>query len=48
MKIRYILFCVRWLWKNRNWESSRQKYKAMDREWKRKEKQLLERKGAKL
>ena len=40
MKIRYILFCVRWLWKNRNWESSRQKYKALDRDWRKEERRL--------
>lgn len=35
--IRYYLFCIGWLWRNRTWGNSRQKYKAMDRDWQRKE-----------
>lgn len=31
--IKYYLFCIRWLWKNREWRSSRQKFKAMERDW---------------
>lgn len=30
-KIRFYLFCIRWLWKNRTWRNTRQKYKAMDK-----------------
>ena len=33
-KIGYYLFCIRWLWKNREWENTRQKFKAMEREYK--------------
>lgn len=33
-KIRYYLFCIRWLWHNRDWENTRQKFKAMDRAYK--------------
>ena len=33
--IKYYWFCIRWLWRHRYWESSRQKRKAMEREWKR-------------
>ena len=33
MKIKYYLFCVKWLYKNRNWENTRQKFRAMEREW---------------
>lgn len=29
----YYLFCIRWLWKNRKWENTRQKFKAMEREY---------------
>lgn len=32
-KIRYHLFCVKWRWKNRNWEDNRHKFKAMDKDW---------------
>ena len=31
--IRYFFFCVKWLWKNRHWENTRQKFKAMDKAW---------------
>ena len=31
MKLRYYIFTMRWLWKNRTWENTRQKYKALDR-----------------
>ena len=30
-KLRYYLFCIRWLWKNREWENTRQKFKAMEK-----------------
>jgi hypothetical protein len=33
-KIGYCLFCLRWLYRNRNWASTRQKYKALDKAWK--------------
>ena len=32
-KAGYYLFCIKWLWKNRNWRDTRQKWKAMDRAW---------------
>ena len=35
-KILYYLFCIRWLWRNRRWRETRQKYKAFDKarwEW---------------
>ena len=35
-KIRYYIFCIKWLWKNRNWENTRQKWKAFERECKEK------------
>ena len=31
--IKYYIFCVKWLWKNRHWENTRQKWKAMERDW---------------
>ena len=31
--IRHHFFCIGWLWRNRNWENTRQKYKAMERDW---------------
>lgn len=31
--IRYFLFHIKWLWKNRTWENTRQKFKAMEKEW---------------
>lgn len=32
-KLRYYLFCIRWLWKNRKWENTRQKFKAMEKDY---------------
>lgn len=32
-KLKYYWFVMRWLWKHRNWQDTRQKYKAMNREW---------------
>ena len=32
--IKYYLFCIKWLWQNRNWQNSRQKFKAMEKAWK--------------
>lgn len=31
-KIRYYLRCIKWLWKNRNQENNRQKWRRMMRE----------------
>ncbi len=31
-KIKYYMACIKWLWKNRDWENTRQKFKAMERE----------------
>lgn len=33
-KLRYYIFAIRWLWRNRSWANTRQKWKAMDRAWK--------------
>ena len=33
MKIKYYIFCIRWMWKNRNWADNRYKYKAMNKAW---------------
>lgn len=33
-KIKYYIFCIKWLWRNREWENTRQKFKAMDKEYK--------------
>lgn len=30
-KLGYYLFCIKWLWKNREWENTRQKFKAMEK-----------------
>jgi len=32
-KIKYYFFRLKWLWKNRNWEPTRQKFKAMEKDW---------------
>lgn len=34
-KLRFYLFAARWLWRNRTWDNTRQKYKALDRAWSR-------------
>lgn len=31
--IKYYLFCIKWLWNNRKWANTRQKFKAMERDW---------------
>ena len=31
--IRYYAFVVRWLWNNRTWKDTRQKWKALARAW---------------
>lgn len=33
-KIKYYIFCIKWLYKNRNWENTRQKFKKMERDFK--------------
>lgn len=33
-KIKYYLFCIRWLYKNRNWDNTRQKFKKMEKDFK--------------
>ena len=32
-KIKYYIFSIRWLWRNRNWNNGRQKFKAMERDY---------------
>ena len=34
-KIKYYFFCIKWLWKNRDWANTRQKFKAMEKEYRR-------------
>ena len=34
-KIRFYIFCVRWLWRYRNWKETRQKYKKLAKDWRR-------------
>lgn len=31
-KFKYYYRCIKWLWRNRNWQNSRQKWKAMEKE----------------
>ena len=31
-KIRYYLFAIKWLWRNREWSNTRQKFKALEKE----------------
>lgn len=33
--LKYYIFCVKWLWRNRDWGNSRQKFKAMEKAWNR-------------
>jgi hypothetical protein len=33
--VSYYFRCIKWLWKNKKWENTRQKFKAMDNEVKR-------------
>ena len=32
-KIKYYIFCIKWLYKNRKWDNTRQKFKAMEKEY---------------
>ena len=34
-KLRYWFFHIKWLWKNRGWANTRQKFKAMEKEYRR-------------
>lgn len=31
--LKYYWFCIRWLYHHRYWQSTRQKMKALDRDW---------------
>lgn len=31
--VKYSWFCIKWRWKHRNWKNTRQKFKAMEKEW---------------
>lgn len=31
--LKYYLFCIIWLWKNREWKPTRQKFKALENAW---------------
>jgi len=31
--IKYYIFCIRWLWQNREWANTRQKFRALERAW---------------
>lgn len=31
--IRYYFFVAKWLWKNRRWANTRQKWKALEKAW---------------
>lgn len=33
-KIKYYIFCIKWLYQNRNWENTRQKFKKMENDYK--------------
>ena len=30
-KVRYYLFSIKWLYKNRNWQNNKKKFKALDK-----------------
>ena len=32
-KIKYYRFVIRWLWDNRTWKDTRQKWKALNKAW---------------
>ena len=40
-KLKYYIFCIKWLWKNRTWENTRQKFKAMEKAWKKEVKKVV-------
>lgn len=37
-KFRYYKFTIKWMWQNRTWKDTRQKWKAMDKDWKKEQK----------
>ena len=32
-KIKYYIFCIKWLYKNRKWDNTRQKFKRMEKDF---------------
>lgn len=32
-RVKYCIFCIKWSWKNRTWDNTRQKFKAMEKAW---------------
>jgi hypothetical protein len=34
-KLKYYIFSIRWLWKNRKWDNTRQKFKRMSEDYER-------------
>ena len=32
-QLKYYIFCIRWLWRNREWSNTRQKFRALERDW---------------
>ncbi len=32
-KIKYYIFCIKWLYKNRKWDNTRQKFKKMEKDF---------------
>jgi len=33
-KIKYYIFCIKWLWNNRTWDNTKQKFKRMEKDFK--------------
>lgn len=31
--MKYYFFAIRWVWHNRSWENTRQKWKRLDKDW---------------
>ncbi|HBB28611.1 MAG TPA: hypothetical protein DC000_05065 [Clostridiales bacterium] len=40
--IKYYFFCIRWMWKNRHWKNTRQKFNAMNKAYKSKKVKIKE------
>lgn len=40
-RLKYYIFCIKWLWKHREWQNTRQKFKAMEKAWEQRRKSKI-------
>ena len=39
-KLNYYLFCIKWLWQNRDWSNTSQKFRALEKTWEKHNKEV--------